>query len=129
MRCASDLAPGGVSQGTGRRRHSVPISSACIIVATTTPDMIFPAPPAFLQAKLGASGFPAFDVQAVCSGFVYALATADLFIRSGQCRYALVVGTRDLLPHPRLERPRAPACCLETGLRRLCWRPANSPAS
>jgi 3-oxoacyl-[acyl-carrier-protein] synthase-3 len=64
-----------------------------LIVATTTPDMIFPSTACILQAKLGARDFPAFDVQAVCSGFVYALATADLFIRSEQCRYALVVGT------------------------------------
>ena len=63
-----------------------------IIVATTTPDMIFPSTACILQAKLGACGCPAFDVQAVCSGFIYALATADLFIGSGQCRYALVVG-------------------------------------
>jgi 3-oxoacyl-[acyl-carrier-protein] synthase-3 len=64
-----------------------------LIVATTTPDMIFPSTACILQAKLGARGFPAFDVQAVCSGFVYGLATAELFVRAGQCRYALVVGT------------------------------------
>jgi 3-oxoacyl-[acyl-carrier-protein] synthase-3 len=63
-----------------------------VIFATTTPDMVFPSTACILQAKLGVRGGPAFDVQAVCSGFVYALATADLFIRSGQCRYALVVG-------------------------------------
>jgi 3-oxoacyl-[acyl-carrier-protein] synthase III len=63
-----------------------------IVFATTTPDMVFPSTACILQAKLGMRGGPAFDVQAVCSGFVYALATADLFIRSGQCRYALVVG-------------------------------------
>ena len=63
-----------------------------IIVATTTADMIFPSTACILQAKLGVHGAPAFDVQAVCSGFIYALSTADLFIRSGQCRYALVVG-------------------------------------
>jgi 3-oxoacyl-[acyl-carrier-protein] synthase-3 len=63
-----------------------------VIFATTTPDMIFPSTACILQEKLGVRGAPAFDVQAVCSGFVYALATADLFIRSGQCRYALVVG-------------------------------------
>ena len=63
-----------------------------ILVATTTPDMVFPSTACILQAKLGASGCPAFDLQAVCSGFVYALATANLFIRAGQCRYALVVG-------------------------------------
>ena len=64
-----------------------------LIVATTTPDMIFPGTACILQAKLGARNFPAFDVQAVCSGFVYALATAELFIRAGHCSYALVVGT------------------------------------
>jgi len=64
-----------------------------LIVATTTPDMIFPSTACILQAKLGGQGFPAFDVQAVCSGFVYGLATAELFVRAGQCRYALVVGT------------------------------------
>lgn len=64
-----------------------------IIVATTTPDMIFPSTACILQDKLGARDCPAFDVQAVCSGFVYALATADMFIRAGRCRNALVVGT------------------------------------
>lgn len=64
-----------------------------IIVATTTPDMIFPSTACILQTKLGIQNCPAFDVQAVCSGFVYALATADLYIQSGQCDYALVVGT------------------------------------
>jgi 3-oxoacyl-[acyl-carrier-protein] synthase-3 len=64
-----------------------------IIVATTTPDMVFPSTACLLQAKLGVRGAPAFDVQAVCSGFIYGLATADQFIRSGQCKSALVVGT------------------------------------
>lgn len=63
-----------------------------IIVATSTPDFVFPSTACLLQAKLGVKGCPAFDVQAVCSGFVYALATADKFIRSGQHRCALVVG-------------------------------------
>ena len=63
-----------------------------IVVATTTPDMVFPSTACILQAKLGARDCPAFDVQAVCSGFIYALATADQFIRSGQYRNALVVG-------------------------------------
>jgi 3-oxoacyl-[acyl-carrier-protein] synthase-3 len=64
-----------------------------IILATTTPDVIFPSTACILQDKLGVGGCPAFDVQAVCSGFVYALATADMFIRGGRCRHALVVGT------------------------------------
>ena len=63
-----------------------------IIVATTTPDYIFPSTACFLQARLGVSGAMAFDVQAVCSGFVYALIVADKFIRSGSHKKALVVG-------------------------------------
>jgi 3-oxoacyl-[acyl-carrier-protein] synthase III len=63
-----------------------------VVVATTTPDMVFPSTACILQAKLGARHCPAFDMQAVCSGFVYGLATADQFIRSGQYRNALVVG-------------------------------------
>jgi 3-oxoacyl-[acyl-carrier-protein] synthase III len=63
-----------------------------IIVATTTPDMIFPSTACILQEKLGARGGPAFDVQAVCSGFVYALALADRMIASGMAKNALIVG-------------------------------------
>jgi 3-oxoacyl-[acyl-carrier-protein] synthase-3 len=63
-----------------------------IIVATTTPDMVFPSTACILQAKLGTRTCPAFDVQAVCSGFIYGIATADQFIRSGQYSNALVVG-------------------------------------
>jgi 3-oxoacyl-[acyl-carrier-protein] synthase-3 len=64
-----------------------------IIVATSTPDMVFPSTACILQHKLGASGCPAFDVQAVCSGFVYALTVADAMIRAGTARRALVVGS------------------------------------
>jgi 3-oxoacyl-[acyl-carrier-protein] synthase-3 len=63
-----------------------------IIVATTTPDMIFPSTACILQSRLGIAGCPAWDLQAVCSGFVYALSTADLFIRAGQAKKVLVVG-------------------------------------
>jgi 3-oxoacyl-[acyl-carrier-protein] synthase-3 len=63
-----------------------------IVVATSTPDYIFPSTACLLQAKLGVKGCAAFDVQAVCSGFVYALATADTFIKSNQYKKALVVG-------------------------------------
>jgi len=63
-----------------------------IVVATTTPDMVFPSTACLLQAKLGARNCPAFDVQAVCSGFIYGVSTADHFVRSGQYRHALVVG-------------------------------------
>jgi len=67
-----------------------------IIVATTTPDQVFPSTACLLQNKLGNKGATAFDIQAVCSGFVYALATADSFIRAGQARTALVVGAETL---------------------------------
>ncbi len=63
-----------------------------IVVATSTPDYIFPSTACLLQAKLGVKGGAAFDVQAVCSGFVYALATADAFIKGGIFKKALVVG-------------------------------------
>jgi 3-oxoacyl-[acyl-carrier-protein] synthase-3 len=63
-----------------------------IVVATSTPDYVFPSTACLLQAKLGVKGSAAFDLQAVCSGFVYGLATADTFIRSGQYKKALVVG-------------------------------------
>jgi len=63
-----------------------------IVVATTTPDMIFPSTACILQDKLGARGGPAFDVQAVCSGFVYALAIADGMLKTGAARNALIVG-------------------------------------
>ncbi|WP_460874614.1 beta-ketoacyl-ACP synthase III [Paralcaligenes ginsengisoli] len=63
-----------------------------IIVATSTPDFIFPSTACLVQANLGAKGGAAFDVQAVCSGFVYALATADAFIQAGRSRVALVIG-------------------------------------
>ena len=63
-----------------------------VVLATTTPDKIFPSTACLLQKKLGLSGCPAFDVQAVCTGFVYALGIADKFIRLGDARCALVVG-------------------------------------
>ena len=63
-----------------------------IVLATSTPDYVFPSTACLLQAKLGVKGCAAFDVQAVCSGFVYGLATADNFIRAGTHKSALVVG-------------------------------------
>ncbi len=64
-----------------------------IVVATSTPDMVFPSTACILQRKLGIAGCAAFDVQAVCSGFIYALTVADAMIRSGSATRALVVGT------------------------------------
>ena len=63
-----------------------------IIVATSTPDMVFPSAACILQNKLGITGCPAFDVQAVCSGFVYALTVADAMIQNGTASRALVIG-------------------------------------
>ena len=63
-----------------------------IIVATSTPDFIFPSTACLLQARLGNAGAMAFDIQAVCAGFIYALNIADKFIRSGSHKKALVVG-------------------------------------
>jgi 3-oxoacyl-[acyl-carrier-protein] synthase-3 len=69
-----------------------PAAVDLIVLGTTTPDMVFPSTACILQDKLGTRNGPAFDVQAVCSGFVYALGLADLMVKSGQARNALVVG-------------------------------------
>ncbi|QGT79637.1 beta-ketoacyl-ACP synthase III [Guyparkeria halophila] len=74
----------------------VPEEVDLIIVATTTPDRTFPSTACLLQQKLGIHGPPAFDVQAVCTGFVYALSVADKFIKTGAARCALVVGAETL---------------------------------
>jgi 3-oxoacyl-[acyl-carrier-protein] synthase-3 len=63
-----------------------------IIVATSTPDMVFPSTAALLQSKLGIVGCPVFDVQAVCSGFIYAMTVADAMIKTGTAKKALVIG-------------------------------------
>lgn len=89
---ASDLAAAAARQAleaAGCRAEDVDL----IIVATSTPDMVFPSTACIVQAKLGAHGCPAFDVQAVCSGFVYALTVADALIRTGSARRALVIGS------------------------------------
>ena len=75
-------------QAAGRNAKDVDL----IIVATSTPDMVFPSTACILQNKLGANGGAAFDVQAVCSGFVYALTVADAMIQTGAAKCALVVG-------------------------------------
>jgi 3-oxoacyl-[acyl-carrier-protein] synthase III len=67
-----------------------------IVFATTTPDQIFPSTACLLQKRLGIQGCAAFDIQAVCTGFVYALGVADKFIRTGSARCALVIGAETL---------------------------------
>jgi len=67
-----------------------------IVLGTTTPDLVFPSTACLLQNRLGANGCAAFDVNAACSGFMYALGIADQFIRGGQYRRALVVGAETL---------------------------------
>ena len=67
-----------------------------IVVATTTPDLVFPSTACLIQERLGIRECPAFDVQAVCTGFVYALAIAEKFIRTGSARNALVIGSEVL---------------------------------
>ena len=76
-------------ESAGRKASEVDL----IIVATSTPDMVFPSTASILQHKLGVFGCAAFDMQAVCSGFVYALAVADAMVRAGSARCALIVGS------------------------------------
>jgi 3-oxoacyl-[acyl-carrier-protein] synthase-3 len=88
---SSDLAAAAARralEAAGRTAAEVDL----IIVATSTPDMVFPSTASIVQNKLGVYGCPAFDVQAVCSGFIYALAVADAMIRCGGARRALVIG-------------------------------------
>ena len=83
------LASQAALQAAGRQAADVDL----IIVATSTPDMVFPSTASIVQHKLGVHGCPALDVQAVCSGFVYALTVADALIRTGSARCALVIGS------------------------------------
>jgi 3-oxoacyl-[acyl-carrier-protein] synthase-3 len=89
--CSSDLgvaAARNALQAAGLQAQDIDL----IIVATSTPDMVFPSTACILQNKLGAHGCPAFDVQAVCSGFIYALTLADAMIQTGAASKALVIG-------------------------------------
>lgn len=78
-------------------RADMPASELDLVVlGTTTPDLVFPATACLLQHRLGANGCAAFDVNAACSGFVYALGVANAMIRSGQAKKALVIGAETL---------------------------------
>ena len=88
---ASDLAVAAARQAL-EAAACQPGDIDLIVLATSTPDMVFPSTACIVQHKLGIVGCPAFDVQAVCSGFVYALTVADALIRTGTARRALVIG-------------------------------------
>ena len=94
---APDVASSDLATEAARRAiEAAGIDAAeldLIIVATSTPDMVFPSTATMVQHKLGAAGCPAFDVQAVCSGFIYALTVADAMIRAGSAKNALVIGS------------------------------------
>jgi 3-oxoacyl-[acyl-carrier-protein] synthase-3 len=100
---ASDLAVEAARralEAAGRRADEIDL----IIVATSTPDMVFPSAACIVQAKLGVNGCPAFDVQAVCSGFVYALTVADAMVRALQLPNAV-------LADPLSKRSEQPTSC------------------
>ncbi len=87
----SDLAM-RAAQAALKDADLTPADIDLIVVATTTPDLTFPATAAIVQAKLGMGESAAFDIQAVCTGFIYALSTAEKFLLSGQHKRALVIG-------------------------------------
>jgi len=89
---SSDLATEAARQALAAAQVSAS-ELDLIIVATSTPDMVFPSTATMVQHKLGAAGCPAFDVQAVCSGFIYALTVADAMVRAGSVQKALVIGS------------------------------------
>ena len=124
----SDL---GASRRAGGARRTPKIDAQSIdliVLATSTPDNTFPASAVSVQAGLGITHGAAFDLQAVCSGFVYALATADGLLRTGALQARAGDRRRNLLAHPRLEGPRAPACCSATARARSCSKPRSSRA-
>ena len=91
----SDLAVAAALQAL-KEAGRTPAEVDLIVVATTTPDLTFPATAAIVQRKLGAPICPAFDLQAVCSGFVYALSVVDGFVARGHAKCALVIGAETM---------------------------------
>ena len=94
---ADDETAGSMAEHAARHAleaaHLKPGDIDLIVLATTTPDQVFPATACLLQNRLKIHGCPAFDVQAACAGFVYAMGIADKFVRAGASKHALVVGT------------------------------------
>jgi 3-oxoacyl-[acyl-carrier-protein] synthase-3 len=88
----AEIAAGRAMEAAGRTPRQIDL----IVLATTTPDRVFPSTACLLQQRLDIHGTAAFDIQAVCTGFIYALAVADKFIRTGSARCALVVGAETL---------------------------------
>ena len=123
----SDLAVPAARQAleaASRRAEEVDL----IIVATSTPDMVFPSAACLVQQKLGIHGCAAFDVQAVCSGFVYALTVADAMIRTGSARCALVIGAEVF--SRILDFKTVPLACYSVMARGpWCLKPATTRAS
>ena len=88
----AEIASSRAMEAAGRTPRQIDL----IVLATTTPDRVFPSTACLLQQRLDIHGTAAFDVQAVCTGFIYALGVADKFIRTGAAKCALVVGTETL---------------------------------
>jgi 3-oxoacyl-[acyl-carrier-protein] synthase-3 len=117
----------GSRQECAPSRRLQPKDVDLIIVATSTPDMVFPSTACILQNKLGANGCAAFDVQAVCSGFVYALTVADAMIQTG-APSAHWLWAPKCFPAFWISRTAPPVCCLAMALARWCWKHLTSPA-
>jgi len=113
-------------QAAGKRPQDIDL----IIVATSTPDMVFPSTACILQHKLaqldadaaGIAGAPAFDVQAVCAGFIYAMSVADAMIRAGNAA-VLWWWVPRCFPVCSISKIAPPACCLAMARAQWCWKP------
>ena len=109
------------------KAHCAPEDIDLIICATSTPDYTFPAAATMIQAELGIKGGVAFDLQAVCSGFVFAVATADKFLTSGSHKRALVIGA-ETFSRIMDGRTAPPACCSATAPAPLCSKRRKATA-
>ena len=117
----SDLAVGAAQRALAAAGRT-PADVDLIIVATTTPDLTFPATATIVQRKLGCPVGVAFDVQAVCSGFVYALSVADGFVARNRAKCALVIGA-EFMARLMDRTTRGTACCSATLPAPWCLEP------